>query len=58
LANKNKIDEDFNKFNLDIEHTTEKEICRLHEEISSLTEKAHKISEELLNLSSVEKKRS
>jgi hypothetical protein len=58
LTNKDKIDEDFNKFNLDIEQATEREMNRLREEINALKEKAYKMSEELLNASSNEEKRS
>ena len=58
MTNKDKLDEDFNKFNLDIEQATEREMNRLHEEINALKEKAYKINEELLSPSSNEKKRS
>jgi Ser-tRNA(Ala) deacylase AlaX len=58
LTNKDKLDEDFNKFNLDIEQATEKELNRLYEEINALKEKADKISVELLSPSSNEEKRS
>lgn|GEM_PF-3997301 len=58
MTNKDKIDEDFNKFNLDIEQATEREMNRLREEINALKEKAYKMSEELLNASSNEEKRS
>jgi hypothetical protein len=47
LANKDKLDEDYSNFNLDIERATEKELSRLREEINALKEKAKKISEEL-----------
>jgi hypothetical protein len=57
LTNKDKLDEDYNKFNLYIERATEKELNRLHDEINALNEKAIKISEELLNHSSNEEKR-
>ena len=58
MTNKDKLDEDFNKFNLDIEQATEKEMNRLREEINALKEKAYKMSEELLSASSNEEKRS
>ena len=58
MTNKDKLDEDYNKFNLYIEKATEKELNRLHEEINALSEKAKKISEELLSHSSNEEKRS
>ena len=58
LTNKDKLDEDYNNFNLDIERATEKELNRLREEINTLKEKANKISTELLSLSSNEEKRS
>ena len=58
MTNKDKLDEDFNKFNLDIEQATEKEMNRLREEINALKEKACKMSEELLSHSSNEEKRS
>jgi hypothetical protein len=58
LTNNDKLDEDFNKFNVDIERAAEKELIRLHEEINALKEKADKISEELLSPSSNEEKRS
>ena len=58
MTNKDKLEEDFNKFNLDIEQATEREMNRLSEEINALKEKAFKISEELLSASSNEEKRS
>jgi hypothetical protein len=58
LTNENRLDGDFKEFNLDIERLTEKELNRLHEEINTLKEKANMISEELLNYSSNEEKRS
>ena len=58
MTNKDKLDEDFNKFNLDIEMATEQEMNRLHEEINALKEKADKMSEELLGPPSNEEKRS
>lgn len=45
--NKDKIDQDFQNFNLDIERATEREIMNIREEIRALKEKAAKISEEL-----------
>jgi hypothetical protein len=56
LTNKEKLDEDFNKFNREIEQVTEKEMNRLQEEINTLKEKADKISEELLGPSSKKRK--
>ena len=58
MTNKDKLDEDFKRFNLGIEQVTEKEMSRLHEEINLLKEKACKISEELLSPASNEEKRS
>ena len=58
MTNKDKIDEDFNKFNLEIEQATAKEMNRLREEINALKEKAFKMSEEQLSPSSNEVKRS
>ena len=58
MTNKDKLDEDFNKFNLDIEQVTEKEMNKIREEINALKEKANKMSEELLSPSSNEEKRS
>jgi uncharacterized protein YdcH (DUF465 family) len=49
LTNKEKLNEDFNKFNLDIEQATAKEMNRLREEINTLKKKAYKISKELLS---------
>jgi cell division protein FtsB len=57
LISKDKLDQDFNKFNQDIEWASEKELTRLHEEIKRLKEKANKISEELLSPLSNEQKR-
>jgi uncharacterized protein YdcH (DUF465 family) len=47
LSNKDKLDEDFSNFNVDIERATEKELSKLREEILALKDKAKKISEEL-----------
>jgi hypothetical protein len=47
LTIKNQLDEDFNKFNLDVEQIRDKEISRLNEEINALKEKASKMGEEL-----------
>jgi hypothetical protein len=58
LTNENRLDGDFKEFNLNIERATQKELNRLHEEINTLKEKANMISEELLNYSSNEEKRS
>ena len=58
MTNKDKLDEDFNKFNLDIEMATEQEMNRLHEEINALKEKAYNMSEKLLSPLSNEEKRS
>jgi hypothetical protein len=56
LTNKDKLDEDFNKFNMDIEQVTEREMNRIREEINALKEKAYKMSEELLNLPPMKRK--
>jgi hypothetical protein len=58
LTNKDKLDEDFNNFNVDIERATETEIARIRGEINALKEKATKMSEELLSPPSNEEKRS
>jgi hypothetical protein len=58
LTNENRLDGDFKEFNLKIEQATQEELNRLHEEINTLKEKANMISEELLNYSSNEEKRS
>jgi hypothetical protein len=42
--NKDKLDEDFNKFNQNIEQETEKELNKLHEDINMLKEKVDKMS--------------
>jgi cell division protein FtsB len=52
------LDEDFIKFNLNIERAAEKELDRLREEINTLKEKANKMNETLLSHSSNEEKRS
>ena len=57
MINKEKLEEDFDKFNLNVEMATEKEMNRLHQEINALKEKADKMSEEMLSLSSHEEKR-
>jgi hypothetical protein len=51
LTNKEKLDQDFNNFNLDIERASEKELIRIREEINNLKDKAKKISEVLLGSS-------
>ena len=56
LTNSDKLDEDFKKFNMDIEQVTEKELNRIRDEINALKEKANKTSEELLRPFSNEKK--
>jgi hypothetical protein len=58
LTNKDKLDEDFNNFNLDIEQATERELTRIREEINALKDKANKMSELLLGSLSNEEKRS
>ena len=52
MTNKDKLDADFSKFNLNIKQATEKEMNRLREEIDTLKEKAYKMSEKLLSPSS------
>jgi hypothetical protein len=51
LTTKEKLDQDFNNFNLDIERASEKEFTRIREEINKLIDKANKISEVLLGSS-------
>ncbi len=58
MTYKDKLDEDFIKFNLNIERAAEKELGRLREEINKLKEKASKMNEAMLNHSSNEEKRS
>jgi len=58
LTNKDKLDEDFIKFNQNIEQETEKELNKLHEDINTLKEKVDKMSKELLSHSSNGEKRS
>ena len=48
---KDKIDQDFQSFNLDIERTTEREIMNIREEIRALKEKAAEIGERFEPLS-------
>jgi uncharacterized protein YdcH (DUF465 family) len=55
LTSKNKLDQDFNDFNQDIERASEKELTRLHKEINDLKDKANKISE-VIALSPIERK--
>jgi uncharacterized protein YdcH (DUF465 family) len=57
LTSKNKLDQDFNDFNQDIERASEKELTRLREEINDLKDKANKISEVILSLLSNREKR-
>ena len=47
LTKKDKLDEDFKNFNIDIERATKGEITKIREEINALKEKAAKVSEEL-----------
>ena len=58
MTNEDKLEEDFNRFSLEIEQEKEKQMKRLRKEINSLKEKACKMSEELLSASSNEEKRS
>ena len=57
MTEKNKLEEDFIRFNLNIERAVVSEMNRLHDEINALKEKANKLSEELLSLLSDEPKR-
>jgi len=57
LTSKNKLDQDFNDFNQDIERASEKELTRLREEINDLKDKANKISEVILSPLSNREKR-
>ena len=56
MTNKDKLDEDFKKFNRDIELATEKELNRIREEIDAVKEKANKIGKELSSPFSNEEK--
>ncbi len=56
MTNGYKLDEDFKKFNMDIEQAVEKELNKVRDEISALTEKAKRMSEELSRPFSNEKK--
>jgi hypothetical protein len=58
LTNKDKLDKDFNNFNIDIERAKERELNRIREEINALKDKANKMSEVLLSPLSNEEKRS
>jgi hypothetical protein len=58
LENQEKLDDDFKKFNLNIEQITEKELNRIREAIDALKDKANKTGEELLSPFSNEEKRS
>jgi hypothetical protein len=51
LTNKEKLDQDFDNFNLDIERETEKEMTRIREEINSLKDKANKARDRILGTS-------
>jgi len=51
LTNKEKLDQDFDNFNLDIERETEKEMTRIREEINSLKDKVNKASDRILGTS-------
>jgi hypothetical protein len=51
LTNKDKLDQDFNNFNQDIEQASEKELNRIREEINALKDKANKLSKVLLGSS-------
>jgi hypothetical protein len=51
LTYKEKLDKDFDNFNLDIERETEKEMTRIREEINSLKNKANKASDRILGTS-------
>jgi uncharacterized protein YdcH (DUF465 family) len=57
LTSKDKLDQDFNDFNQDIERASEKELTRLREEINDLKDKANKISEVILSPLSNREKR-
>ena len=52
-----KIDQDFQDFNLDLEQATQREIMNVRDEINALKEKAAEISEELGTALSNEEKR-
>jgi hypothetical protein len=58
LTNKDKLDKDFNNFNIDIERAKERELNRIREEINGLKDRANKMSEVLLKPLSNEEKRS
>jgi hypothetical protein len=51
LTNKEKLDQDFDNFNLDIKRETEKEMTRIREEINLLKDKANKASDMVLGTS-------
>jgi len=53
---KDKIDQDFQNFNLDIERVTEREIMNVRDEIKALKEKAAEISGSLEPLSPMKRK--
>jgi polyhydroxyalkanoate synthesis regulator phasin len=53
---KDKIDQDFQNFNSDLEHATEREIMNVRDEITALKEKVAKISVSLEQLSPMRRK--
>jgi uncharacterized protein with von Willebrand factor type A (vWA) domain len=48
LINKEKLDQDFNNFNQEIERATEKELKRIQQELNDLKDKAAKMNVDLL----------
>jgi hypothetical protein len=57
LTIKDKLDQDFDNFNQEIERVSEKELTRIREEINALKDKAHRMSKVLLDPIHDEEKR-
>jgi hypothetical protein len=55
---KDKLDQDFNNFNLDIERKAEEEIQKIRSDVNALKEQAAKMGEALMNPSVVSEKSS
>jgi hypothetical protein len=49
LTNNDKLDQDFNNFNQDIEQVSEKELNKIREEFNALKDKANTMSKVLLD---------
>jgi hypothetical protein len=51
LTNQEKLDQDFNNSNIEIERASEKELTRIREEITSLKDRTNKMSDLILGSS-------